>query len=169
MNYRVLFGPWSFGHHACHEHANAFPDLPSADIALDRDSSLTTSDYAHDSTLYKAKTSGSPGLKPRYLQSGEDIASRFSESCSAKDDKMAPCVICKRARTCGLDYTPRSQAPDMTPTPLLPPPAQKNWKSRKKKARRRQHHNRHASTVKDTPSTKRDPLPRHKLVGPVIT
>jgi hypothetical protein len=43
MNYRVLFGPWSFGHHACHEHANAFRDLASADIALDRGSSLTTS------------------------------------------------------------------------------------------------------------------------------
>jgi hypothetical protein len=124
-NYRVLFGPWSFGHHACHEHANEIPDLPSADVTLDRGSSLTTSDFAHGSTLYKAKPSGSPGPKPGYLQSGDDIAFRFSESRSAKDDKIASCVICERARGFGLDYTPRNQAPDVIPTPLLPHLVQK--------------------------------------------
>jgi hypothetical protein len=137
LNYRVLFGPWSFGHHACHEHANAFPDLPSADITLDRGSSLTTSDFAHGSTIYKAKPSGPPGPKPGYLQSGDDIAFRFSESRSAKDDNMAPCVICERARKFGLNNTPRNLASDVTPTPLLPPSVQKQWRSRKKKGRRR--------------------------------
>ena len=85
---QVQFGPLVYGRRACSAHANIIPDSqPLTDSSRDRESGLSTSDFAG------AYPEGTFRLSPN-----DELAYRYSESFSAKDDNFGFCVTCARAR-----------------------------------------------------------------------